>query len=334
MVTLALVKHRKMKNITLFCFIFSVICFYGTAQTENKYINENKIESLNQLEVKKDAYHFYVIGDWGRNGYYKQKELANTMHQAGFVIEPEIIISTGDNFYPDGIASVNDPYLKSSFEDIYSGANLFCPWYVVLGNHDYRGNAQAEIDYTNVSQRWNMPSRYFTLYKKSDDDAKIQFLFLDTSPFEDKYYTEEKYVNVKTQDSLQQKQWIETMLKKDHSDWKIVIAHHPMYTSGKRKNKPSYARNHLESLLEKYNVNAYFAGHEHDLQYHKLPHKNIHHFVSGAGSEVRPTGYLPYTLFAKSVQGFMIVSIDKQEMLVQVVNYKGEVIYKTKIPNH
>lgn len=297
--------------------------------TNDKYISVNDIEALNKLEVWDDAYHFYVIGDWGRNGYFKQKELATTMHKAGFVIEPEIIISTGDNFYPDGIASVHDPYIKSSYEDIYSGFNLFCPWYLILGNHDYRGSMQAQIDYTNISQRWNMPDYYYEVNKTSDDDAKIQFLFIDTSPFEDSYHKRKKYAKVKTQDTLKQKNWIIDKLKTTNADWKIVIGHHPLYTSGKRKDDISYQRKHFESTFEKYKVNAYFAGHEHDLQHQKPKNFYTNYFVSGAGSEVRPTNSLPITKFAEAVQGFMIVSVSKNKMLIQAVNYKGEVIYKT-----
>lgn len=66
----------------------------------------------------------------------------------------EFIISVGDNFYTNGVASVDDPMWKTSFEDIYKGANLFIDWYPVLGNHDYRGNPQAQIDYSKRSRRW------------------------------------------------------------------------------------------------------------------------------------------------------------------------------------
>ena len=56
-----------------------------------------------------------------------------------------------------------------------------------------------------------------------------------------------------------------------------------------------------------------------------------YHFISGAGSEIRPTGITSFTKFAESVQGFMIVSMLKEKMLVQAVNWKGEVIYKTDL---
>ncbi len=315
-------------------FVLFVAC-QSSREHFTEYHNKSNNRNLEKLEILENAFHFYVIGDWGRNGYFLQKNVASIMHQAAFLIEPEFIISTGDNFYPNGIASKSDPYIKSSFEDVYSGYNLFCPWYVVLGNHGYRGNPQAQVEYTKVSQRWNMPERYFKLDKKyGKGDASIRFLFLDTNPFEDFYYLDEKYQkNIQSQDSLAQKKWIEKNLKESTATWNIVIGHHPLYTSGKRKDRPNNVKKHLEYLFEKYRVNAYFAGHEHDLQYQKPQNVKTHHFVSGAGSQVRPTSYANYTKFAKSIQGFMIVSLTEKEMFVQIVDWKGRIIYKTSILN-
>lgn len=296
------------------------------------YVNTNETESLNKLQKEEEGLHFFVIGDWGKNGYFHQKEVADIMHQTGFVLEPEFIISTGDNFYPDGVSSVHDPFFKSSFEDIYEGFNLFCPWYITLGNHEYRGNSQAIIEYSEISQRWKMPDRYY--YKDIDlevANSKARFIFLDTSPFEDSYYNREKYKNVTHQDSLAQKKWLQKTLQNSTADWNIVVGHHPFYSSGKRKDDIPYVKKHLEPLLEKYKVDAYFAGHEHDLQHQKPEGVTTHHFVSGAGAETRPTGKLPYTKFSNSESGFMVVSLLKEKMWVQVVNWKGDVVYQTEI---
>jgi hypothetical protein len=83
----------------------------------------------------------------------------------------------------------------------------------------------------------------------------------------------------------------------------FVIGHHSMYTGGKRINDIPYARKHLEKLFIKHNVDAYLCGHEHDLQYIK-PNCRTTYLVSGAGSEITPTGNLPDTRFAAAVNGF------------------------------
>ena len=297
-------------------------------QCRPKSENQEKVipQVSDQFIELEDAYQVYVLGDWGRNGEYGQQKLADLMNIAAAQVEPEFIISTGDNFYHNGIASVDDPYWLSSFENVYKGANLFCDWYSVLGNHDYRGNVQAQIDYTYVSRRWQMPDRYFTKDVVADDGAKARFVFIDTSPLNDEYYEELKYKQVTTQDTTKQLQWIDSVLNVD-TDWKIVVGHHPLYTGGKRKDEINYVRMHLESILEKHNVSLYFAGHEHDLQHIKPGDKMTHHVVSGAGSDVRPTGKLDGTVFAKAVNGFVTSAITKDSIYNQFVDVNGEVIH-------
>ena len=46
-----------------------------------------------------------------------------------------------------------------------------------------------------------------------DDRTTAKFVFLDTNPFEDDYHHAEKYAQVKTQDTLKQKKWLEQTLK-------------------------------------------------------------------------------------------------------------------------
>ena len=308
----------------------------NSPETSEAEVQESKSEKdiLEGLTIEEDATHFFVLGDWGRNGYEHQKDVADMMQKTALVLEPEFIVSTGDNFYPNGIASVSDPYWKTSFEDIYDGNLMFVPWYVALGNHDYRGNAEAQIAYSDISRRWTMPSRYYTVDKLLEDDqTKLKLIVIDTNPFEDDYYGESKYADaVSGQDTTAQLVWLENELSNTSSEWTIVIGHHPFYTSGKRVEDEPFVRKHFEKVFEKHMVHAYFAGHEHDLQHQKPGNIKTHHFVSGAGSEVRPTGKLDYTLFAESVSGFMAVSLLENEMIVQAIDYKGNVLYKTVIP--
>ena len=73
-------------------------------------------------------------------------------------------------------------------------------------------------------------------------------------------------------------------------------------------------------IFEKYKVQVYFAGHEHDLQ-HQKPNGLTHYFVSGAGSEKRPvTQDSLQTKFAASDHGFKSVQLQKDTMHLQVIN--------------
>lgn len=286
--------------------------------------------SPSQIAVMEDGLNWYVIGDFGRNGQDGQQKLADQMQVSTKVLEPEFILTTGDNFYPNGVASVDDPYWISSFENVYSGFGLFCPWYAVLGNHDYRSNYQAEIDYTYKSERWNMPAQYYA-FEKEEDEVTVKFVFIDTSPFEDKYYSEEKYKNIWSQDSTKQLLWMDSVLADNSADWKIVVGHHPLYSGGKRLEETEDMKNHLEKVLKKHEVDVYFAGHEHDLQHLKVPDYRTHHITSGAASEIRPTGRMEYSVFAQAVNGFVAASATKEQILLQFIDVDGNAIHKYSI---
>ncbi|MBG6236448.1 hypothetical protein IWX76_003042 [Pedobacter sp. CAN_A7] len=288
---------------------------------------------IENLQVQENALNFLVVGDWGRNGQYHQNTVAKQMGNAAMTMDADFIISTGDNFYPDGVVSTSDPQWQSSFENVYTAHSLFQDWNVVLGNHDYRSNPEAQIAYSKVSRRWNMPDYYYAKKVAIDGDAtqQVLFVYIDTNPFVKKYHHDEKTKDkVSQQDTLAQKKWINQVLSDPDPaiKWKIVIGHHPLYCGGKRaKSQDTYdIRNTFEPIFKKHQVDAYLCGHEHDLQ-HIKPEGNTHYFVSGSGCEVRPTGNIAGTKFAAADFGFLTFSATAKEMIVQAVNDQGAIIY-------
>ncbi|MEJ0028906.1 MAG: tartrate-resistant acid phosphatase type 5 family protein [Bacteroidota bacterium] len=310
------------------CFVFLLIASFAVyGQKENKTVTIDKA-----FQPHPGALNFYLFGDWGRDGKAGQKKVSEVMDAAAKIEAPQFIVSTGDNFYPDGVQTATDKQWKTSFEDIYTGKGLQCPWYVVLGNHDYHGNPQAEIDYSSTSKRWNMPARY---YVKSfplgqQTSASIDMIFIDTSPLHDEYYNEKDRRQVISQDTTKQLRWIDSVLMASKATWKFVIGHHSMYTGGKRIEDIQFVRTHLEKIFIKNNVDFYLCGHEHDLQFIK-PKGRTTYLVSGAGSEVRPTGNLPYTKFAAATNGFMALSVTNDTVFVDVLDVAGKVIYSSKV---
>ncbi len=121
--------------------------------------------------------------------------------------------------------------------------------------------------------------------------------------------------------------WLDSTLSHSKCKWKVAVGHHPLFTTGARRNGLRDVRQSFLPYFEKYQVDAYFAGHEHDLQ-HQKPEGHTHYFVSGAGSELRPvTVDVKQTMFAVSENGFMNVSIFYNELVLSVVNIQGKVIY-------
>lgn len=289
---------------------------------DDQYYQTHSINTLSD----NDGYSFIVLGDWGRNGHFYQKQVAKWMDIASYQLDAEFIATTGDNFYDNGVASISDPYWRSSFEEVYHQPHLFVDWHPVLGNHDYRGNWQAQIDYSDVSRRWEMPSQYYAKTAVLGAESAL-VLFIDTSPLNPDYANESKYFNAYKQGSETQLAWIEDQLASSEAKWKIVIGHHPLYSSGKRYGKTDAIRSVLEPLLEKYDVDAYIAGHEHDLQHNQIQGSDLIHIVSGGGSEVRPVGNYAFTKFAKSTGGFVAVTLSDTSLRFRFIDHNGNIVY-------
>ena len=104
-----------------------------------------------------------MANDLGRNGYYDQKPIAELMGEMADESVPNVCLLPVMIHHFEGVRSVNDPlWVVCTYLLIYSHPELMIDWFPVLGNHEYRGNTQAVLDYTNVSRRWSMPDRYYT----------------------------------------------------------------------------------------------------------------------------------------------------------------------------
>jgi tartrate-resistant acid phosphatase type 5 len=306
------------------------------SNTYSQASKEPKGTKSTSLQKTPGALNFIVMGDWGRNGDDHQKEVAVQMGKTAKEIGSQFVIATGDNFYPSGVISETDPLWKYSYEDIYTAFSLQWDWYVVLGNHDYKSNPDAQVAYTKISRRWKMPARYFSKKFAINSDTTNQMLvaFIDTNPLIKEFYKNAEYgPNVRTQDSTAQKKWLEEVLGDPDPNikWRVVVGHHPMYSGGGRKEgyDTKAIRGSLKPLFDKYEVDAYLAGHEHNLQY--IIQGQTHHFISGAASEKTSVTMLPESKFAASDYGFMVFSVTDQKMLMQVINDRGEVLFKSEV---
>lgn len=275
------------------------------------------------------ALKFLVVGDWGRGGEPDQMRVAIQMGKTAATTGAKFIVSVGDNFYEDGVHSTQDKHWKKSFEDVYSAPSLQVPWYVILGNHDYHGDCDAQIAYSKISSRWNMPARYFSVSKKLDASTTADFFFLDTTPLiKVNHHDTKAAVQALKIDPSAQLAWFKSALAASTAQWKLVFGHHPIYSGGDHGDTPELMET-LLPLLREHKVQAYFNGHDHDLQH--LQAGGIDFFCSGAGSQIRPTRETTHTLFAKGVSGFMTVALQPSVMQVVVSDSSGAIIYKTLV---
>jgi hypothetical protein len=185
--------------------------------------------------------------------------------------------------------------------------------------------------YANMSSRWKLPSKYFKEQFSAGGNESVEMFFMDSNPYQkDLLSAAGSYPELNGQDTVSQNGWIESGLRNSSADWKLVVGHHPLYTCGVRKNQRQHMRK-FEGLFNETHVDAYFCGHEHDLQVHK-PEGNVTYFVSGGGGSKRPIQPpFEFTHFAQSTLGFMVVEITNGKMTVTSYNENGQVLHVESI---
>jgi acid phosphatase len=231
----------------------------------------------------------FVVGDTGQDSP-NRKRVVKAMENWTDGAMLDCVLMLGDNFYENGVQSVDDPRFHTDFEDLFNRQTFDCPFYVCLGNHDYYGNTDAQVEFTKVSDRWKMPSKYFRVTEFAGQEA-VDIFVIDTVP-----------IHENDQHAAKQLAWFETELSASSARWKIVVGHHPAITGGRHEVSETI-RSVLPPLLEKYGVDLYLSGHDHDLQLNDS-HQGWLQIVSGAGSKLRSTHWIPETIYARATPGF------------------------------
>jgi len=279
--------------------------------------------------LEKDV-NFYIANDLGRNGYYDQKPIAELMGRMAETVDIECVAAIGDVHHFYGVRSTQDPLWMTNYELIYSHPELMLPWFPLLGNHEYRGNTQAVLDYAKVSARWMMPARYYTKVLESGGTT-VRLVFVDTTPMMDKYRNDsETYPDACKEDYKKQLVWLDTVLDEATEDWVIVLGHHPIYAdTGKDTSERNDMQARLDPILKKHkNVSMYVCGHIHNFQHIRKKDSTIDYVVNSSASLSRPeVKKVDGTVSCSGVSGFSLVCADKHSLSLHWIDKDGKVIY-------
>jgi tartrate-resistant acid phosphatase type 5 len=264
------------------------------------------------------------LGDFG-TGTTEQYKVAKLIRN---IIKKKrnckFILGLGDNFYPDGVLDKHDQQFISKFEDPYEKIPNTIKFYNILGNHDYRGNPQSEIDYTNSklgSGKWVMPHNFYCFEYKIGG-ALVEFFAIDTNF--DKMSSETRDI---------QEKWIHEALTYSKASWKIVYGHHPWKSSGEHGNTPIESPLDIfySDLVEKHTIDLILSGHDHDQQ-----HISINGYpelvVSGVGSKVRTHPEIlrnlkPGLKFYSEKLGCCLIEINRERLKVNFYDIHGTRLY-------
>lgn len=273
---------------------------------------------------------FLALGDFGRDGAAHQREVARQMGVEAGRIDSQFVVTLGDNFYNDGVKSAVDPQWRSSFEDIYTAKSLQKPWLATLGNHDYRGNPQAQLEYAAASARWRLPSRYY-VHQVRQGGVVADLFMLDTAPMVAPYRDSKTMPfrqNVLDQDPEAQLRWLEAALKASTAPWKFAFGHHPVFSGGEHGDQPELVAR-VRPLFETYGVQLYVNGHDHDLQ--RIERSGVTYVCSGAGSETRSVKGVQGTRFCADRSGFTSYRLDRDRLSVSFVDWTGQTLHTATI---
>ena len=272
---------------------------------------------------------FLVISDMGGSASPNQKAVAAAMAKEADNIGAQFVVTIGDNYHVDGIERADSPRWKTEFEDVYDYPSLQIPWYPSLGNHDYRGSVEAEIEYSKLSQRWKLPSRYYTQTERIDDSNSVMIVHLDTSPFIEKYSLDLSVYHLEEQNPVRQLVWLDSVLTDSKARWKIVAGHHSIYAAASGHGDTKELIENILPILKKHAVPLYLCGHYHILQH--IQKDNTNFVICGAGMEFGTADRGDDVVFGAGSLGFLSVSVSVKEIDLKIIDEKNKVLHSIRI---
>ena len=249
---------------------------------------------------------FAVIGDYGDDSD-EEEDVANLVKSW----DPDFIITTGDNNYPDGEASTIDRNIGQYYHEFiypYSGnygagasTNRFFP---SLGNHDWHASgARPYLDYFTLPGN----ERYYEFIR-----GPVHLFAIDSDVDEPDGRTA----------SSDQAEWLRRELAASNAPWKIVYFHHPPYSSGRHGSTTS-----MRWPFKEWGATAAIAGHDHT--YERLIINDFPYFVNGLGGASR---YAFEEILSGSRArynadfGAMLINATDTSITFQFINRSGDVI--------
>ena len=256
---------------------------------------------------------FFAFGDGGTGGP-DQYRVAAAVEKKCAASGCDFGVLLGDNVYPDGVTSVDDPQWKSKFEEPYAGLLARgIPFYAVLGNHDYAdgadlGRGAFQVAYSAGHPQWRMPAEHYTF-----EQGPARFIALDT----------QKIVANDRESAGAQSAMVEQALKGTSGSWVIGLGHHPYLSNGVNGNAGRLLSEFLEDRLCR-GADLYLAGHDHNLQVLQAPERSpcrsLFVVAGGGGYETYALEGANPALFQTRQLGFVYVTVETSRLALEVLD--------------
>jgi tartrate-resistant acid phosphatase type 5 len=280
----------------------------------------------------------------------------------------------GDNIYPNGATLGADGHddaerfrrlLYEPFHDLVPGSADF-RIYSTLGNHDWntsRAGALAELRYLETTRPFFMDGLVYRV-KPPAARGELEIFAIDTTLLlaandvpealldDDGSETTdgtlddfEPWMLPQTDLERDIAGWLDRALASSDARWKIVIGHHPLWSSAGSKFQQARVLRRLLLPAVCRDADIYLAGHDHTLEVHTDDCSNaggpsrptpLLHVVSGAAAKQRPlnSAFMAYqarenpqlqTLWARGlVWGFAHVTLEPERATVRMLTVAND----------
>ena len=266
---------------------------------------------------------FFLVGDTGESSPSASqvgRAMQARCRELGGKVDGVFLL--GDNFYKAGVRSVRDPQWKSKFGDHFGhGCLSQTKFFALLGNHDYRGNAQAQIDKTEDSSQWFMPGRFYSV--RFGDLLKV--IIFDSN-----------FADFCLNSRLCSLDFLRSQLAERLESWQVVMAHHPIQSVSDRGSR--HRGGVFGALVKPWicgRADAWISGHAHHLEITEDPSCRMDFIVSGAGGAdlypIRESD--PSETFAISRHGFMEWDVRAEAYKVTVRDLDNKILHEHTNPN-
>lgn len=319
---------RKVIGLTL-CAVIATTIF----QSREEFLNAPRVRVGPLVDSVTPALpnkvRFFVLGDTGTGGEAQYKVAAAMESRCREVESLDGILLLGDNAYQAGFQSVDDPEWQNKVEVPYGtpclGKTSIFP---ILGNHDYKGNPSAQIEYSLINRRWRMPNRFYAV-----QFADLVKLVAFDSQTNDLCGIPAFCSNDFLWDQTKASGSTEIESPKTKAQWLFVLGHHPLASAS------DHGFNHQGGLKGKLfiqlfcqKVDVWLAGHAHHME-HRIPSGcRMEHYVLGGGG-ANLYGVVdgdPDVRFAKSSYGFAEFLVETSGVTTKFFDQDGKLMYETR----
>lgn len=270
-----------------------------------------------------------AFGDFGTNNA-KQRKVADAMHDfAGRLDQPPAaVLALGDNFY----GKLTPQTIVPRFDGYYPARHLGCPFYALLGNHDYgpsydsgQGRAKADMQLAHRAahpdSRWTMPAKWHAFELGPEDDPLVKIIYLDGNFFEGALTPREK---------IDQRRWLAAEIAKPlRARWLWIASHYPAFSDSKKDRSASRQRvlDEWGQLFKDKRVSLYLSGHDHNLQHLRVRGMRPDFIISGGGGASRYDVAASDRGFSMRSRGFNHIHVTDKLLTVQFINPDGHLVH-------